>query len=111
MSKKRKAPVDAGTSNKGRMGNGAFTQYESIIAYLFGQACVRVLKLNEKHQDEEGYGVYSLSLLDACISVYKYTGTGEAATVFNAYRSEVADIGLDTVLRNLIEVLDGEVGA
>ena len=111
MSKKRNAPVDAGTSSKGKMGNGAFTQYESIIAGLFGQACVRVLKLNEKHKDEEGYGVYSLSLLDACISVYKYTGTGEAAYVFNAYRSEVEDIGLDTVLRSLIEALDGEVGA
>ena len=112
MSKKRKAPVDAGTSNKGRMGNGEFTQYESIIADLFGQACMKLMKLNERHQDEDGYGIYSLSISDACISAYKYRmGDEAAAYLFSVYASEVESIGLDTVLRNLIEVLDGEVGA
>lgn len=110
MSKKRNAPGEAATPFKGKKKDDLMTsRYESIITKLFGQACVLILALNEKHKDEDGYGVYSLSLLDACISVYKYTGTGEAATVFNAYKSEVEDIGLVTALRSLIEALDGEM--
>ena len=112
MSKKRNAPVNAGTLNKGADANDATSAYEHIIADLFGQACIKLLKLNEKHHDDDGYGIYSLSVSDACISVYKYRMGDEGATyLFSVYASEIESIGLDTALCSLNEVLDGEAGA
>ena len=107
MSEKRNAPVDAGTSNKGADANEATSAYESIIAELFGQVCTRILRLNER-KGADGYGCYDLSITDACLSVY-YSSFGEChRTVYCVYRSEVESIGLDTALRSLIELLDGE---
>ena len=107
MSEKRNAPVDTGISNKGADANDATSAYEHIIAELFGQVCTRILKLNEK-KGADGYGCYDLSITDSCISVF-YSSIGEChRDVFRVYRSEIERVGLDTALRSLIEVLDGE---
>ena len=108
MSEKRNAPVDTGISNKGRMDGAAnASAYESIIADLFGQVCTRILKLNER-KGADGYGCYDLTVTDSCISVL-YFSIGEChRDVFRIYRSEIESIGLDTALRSLLEVLDGE---
>ena len=113
MSKKRNAHVVTGITNKGKTdGVAKSSTYEHIIADLFGQACLKLLKLNEKHHDDDGYGIYSLSVSDACISVYKYRMGDEGATyLFSVYASEIESIGLDTALCSLNEVLDGEAGA
>ena len=108
MSEKRNAPVDAGTSNKGLMDGAAnASAYESIIAELFGQVCTRILKLNER-KGADGYGCYDLTITDSCISAF-YSNIGEShRDVFRIYRSEIERIGLDTALRSLLEVLNGE---
>lgn len=107
MIEKRKDPVEAATSGKVR--SGELARYDSILSDLFGQVCVLICKLNERHRDEDGYGIYSLSISDACISAYKHKMGDELATyLFSVYASEVESIGLDTALRNLIEILKGE---
>ena len=108
MSEKRNAPVDTGISNKGRMDGAAnASAYESIIADLFGQVCTRILRLNEK-KGADGYGCYDFSITDACITVMCFNIGISHRDVFRVYRSEIEDIGLDTALRSLLEVLDGE---
>lgn len=107
MAKKGNAPVEAATSGKGA-GAMEMSRFDSTLAELFGQACVMVLHLNEK-KDADGYGLYSLSFTDACLSVYKCRAGDEAASyIFSIYACEINDIGLDTALRSLIEVLGGE---
>ena len=107
MSDKRNAPVEMAVPNKGVMDGAVSSDYDSIVSDLFGQACMKILKLNEK-KGADGYGCYDLTITDACMSVL-YFSIGEChRDVFRIYRSEIERIGLDTALRSLIEVLDGE---
>lgn len=110
MSEKRNAPVDTGISNKGEVDEvTAPSVYESTLADLFGQACLRILKLNER-KGSDGYGCYSFDISDASIAVYYWDRNDEhhMDCVFNLYRSEIKKIGMATALRSLIEILDGE---
>lgn len=106
MSKKRNAPVGTAISNKGVLDGAVSSEYDSILSGLFGQACLRIMKLNEE-KDSDGFGRYSFSYSDASLSV-DYVGAGDHHAVFQLYRTEINDIGMITALRSLIEILDGE---
>ena len=106
MSKKRNAPVEMAVPNKGVMDGAVSSGYDSIVSDLFGQACLRIMKLNEK-KGADGYGCYSLSYSDAALSV-SYADADEHYAVFHLFRSEINKIGMATALRSLIEILDGE---
>ena len=106
MIENKKGTGEAATSEP-RAIDGELTQYDSILSELFGQVCTRVLKLNER-KDADGFGCYYLSISDACISCYSYKGGESISYQFCLYRPEIERVGLDTALRSLIEVLDGE---
>lgn len=107
MSEKRNAPVETAISNKGNKMDGAESSgYDSILTELFGQVCVRLVHLNEKHCDD-GYGCYQFSYSDAAMSVL-YSDTTEYHSIFHMYRSEIERVGMHTALRSLIEILNGE---
>ena len=107
MIENKKGTGEAATSEP-RAIDGELTQYDSILSELFGQVCVLVCKLNER-KGADGYGCFDLTVTDSCISVF-YSNIGEShKSVFCIYRTEIELIGLDTALRNLIEILKGEL--
>ena len=105
MSEIRKDPVETAIPNKVKV-NGELTRYDSTLADLFGQVCVKIYHLNEK-KGEDGYGCYCLSYTDACLSAY-YSDMEDHRSIFHMYRMELEEVGMITALRSLLEQLEGE---